>query len=94
MDSDDIMPTEKLKSMSQELINHGRGYVSIGIVKYFSDSGISDGYHKYESWLNRLTLSGTNYNEIYKEWKKIMGFSDEEINSKTDQNQTKTMPKG
>ena len=67
MDSDDIMPTEKLKSMSQELINHGRGYVSIGIVKYFSDSGISDGYHKYESWLNRLTLSGTNYNEIYKE---------------------------
>ena len=36
MDSDDIMPTEKLKSMSQELLSYGPGHVSIGIVKYFS----------------------------------------------------------
>ena len=67
MDSDDIMPTEKLKSMSQELLSYGPGHVSIGIVKYFSNNGISDGYHKYENWLNKLTLSGSNYNEIYKE---------------------------
>ena len=33
MDSDDIMPTEKLKSMSQELLSYGPGHVSIGIVK-------------------------------------------------------------
>ncbi|TJY33948.1 glycosyltransferase family 2 protein [Pontimicrobium aquaticum] len=67
MDSDDIMPTNKLEIMAKSLIDSGNGHVALGLVKYFSDEGISDGYNKYEKWLNKLTSKGENYSEIYKE---------------------------
>ena len=67
MDSDDIMTHNKLEVMVNQLQNHGEKHVALGLVKYFSDTGISDGYAKYEAWLNRLTKTGSNYNEIYKE---------------------------
>ena len=67
MDSDDIMQPEKLQSMISDLLRMGTGHVALGQVQYFSDSGISDGYSKYEKWINKLTASGTNYDEIYKE---------------------------
>lgn len=67
MDSDDIMPKQKLEVLANNLIKYGKGYVSVGMVKYFSEDGIGDGYRKYESWLNRLTKIGTNFSEIYKE---------------------------
>lgn len=67
MDSDDIMTYNKLEVMVNQLQNHGEKHVALGLVKYFSDTGISDGYAKYETWLNRLTKTGSNYNEIYKE---------------------------
>ena len=67
MDSDDIMTKNRLQSMYEDLANHGKGYVALGLVKYFSEEGISDGYSKYETWLNALTEKGSNYTEIYKE---------------------------
>ena len=67
MDSDDLMYDNKLELLVRNLDTHGLGHVAIGQVKYFSESGISDGYEKYERWLNRLTEKGTNYSEIYKE---------------------------
>ncbi|MEZ4797780.1 MAG: glycosyltransferase [Flavobacteriaceae bacterium] len=67
MDSDDIMVIDKLETMSNDLNAHGKGHVALGLVKYFSDEGISDGYNKYQSWLNRLTKQGINYSEIFKE---------------------------
>ena len=67
MDSDDIMSPDKLGAMLGALKTHGPGYLATGQVKYFSETGISDGYARYERWLNRLTTSGTNYSEIYKE---------------------------
>ncbi|MBT8271082.1 MAG: glycosyltransferase, partial [Bacteroidia bacterium] len=67
MDSDDIMVNEKLEHMVGRLIESGKGHVALGLVKYFSSEGISDGYDKYEKWLNALTLEGRNYSEIYKE---------------------------
>ena len=67
MDSDDIMHPDKLKFMYNDLQNHGRKHVALGLVKYFSDEGISEGYSRYETWINDLTKSGTNYSEIYKE---------------------------
>ncbi len=67
MDSDDIMHKDKLKSMHKDLTTHGKGHVALGLVKYFSASGISEGYAKYETWLNSLTETGSNYSEIYKE---------------------------
>lgn len=67
MDSDDVMTVNKLETMVNLLQTNGKGHVAIGLVKYFSDEGISDGYYKYEKWLNCLTKKGDNYSEIYKE---------------------------
>ena len=67
MDSDDVMPHNKLEVMHDQLVTHGKKHVALGLVKYFGEAGISDGYHKYEKWLNKLTTQGTNYYEIYKE---------------------------
>ncbi|MEX0363500.1 MAG: glycosyltransferase family 2 protein, partial [Allomuricauda sp.] len=67
MDSDDIMKPNRLEVMAESLGSHGRGHVAVGQVQYFSHRGISDGYARYETWLNALTANGNNYNEIYKE---------------------------
>jgi len=67
MDSDDIMPLNKLERLTDLLLGNGRGHVALGQVKYFSADGISEGYSKYEVWLNKLTADGSNFSEIYKE---------------------------
>ncbi len=67
MDSDDVMTANKLRVMVQSLLEKGRGHLAVGQVKYFSNRGISNGYERYEAWLNQLTATGNNYAEIYKE---------------------------
>ena len=67
MDSDDVMFLNKLQVLYDSLRRYGKKHVAIGLVEYFSSEGISDGYSKYEKWLNQLTRTGTNYSEIYKE---------------------------
>ena len=67
MDSDDIMTTNKLEVMVNQLQASGQKHIALGLVKYFSAEGISEGYAKYETWLNTLTKTGANYSEIYKE---------------------------
>ena len=67
MDSDDIMKPNRLEFMVEALKTKGKKHVAIGQVQYFSHRGISDGYSRYEKWLNNLTALGSNYTEIYKE---------------------------
>ena len=67
MDSDDVMHKDKLKTLFGNLLKKGKQHVAVGLVNYFSDEGISNGYARYETWLNDLTKQGTNYSEIYKE---------------------------
>lgn len=67
MDSDDIMMPNKIELMINDLKKYGVGHVALGLVKYFSEDGINDGYLRYENWLNKLILTGENFNEIYKE---------------------------
>ena len=67
MDSDDLMTPIRLKTMVNSLEKHGEKHLAIGQVKYFRADGISDGFARYEQWLNTLTVDGTNYSEIYKE---------------------------
>lgn len=67
MDSDDVMAVEKLQALKALLLHYGRGVVATGLVKYFSEVGVKDGYRRYETWLNELSLSQTNFTEIYKE---------------------------
>lgn len=67
MDSDDIMPANKLSHMTHSLIENGTGHLATGKVHYFAKEGISNGYARYEEWLNELTEKGSNFKEIYKE---------------------------
>ncbi len=67
MDSDDIMSLDKLELMVNRLEAKGRNHIVVGLVKYFHDETLGEGYKRYENWLNDLTSSGTNFDEIYKE---------------------------
>ena len=67
MDSDDIMTPNRLEVMLNNLETHSRQHLAVGQVKYFRADGLSEGFAKYEKWLNRLTKTGSNYNDIYKE---------------------------
>ena len=67
MDSDDIMTSNRITVMVNSLLKSGKNHLAIGKVKYFSEKGISNGYERYEQWLNNLTKNGSNYTDIYKE---------------------------
>ncbi|RED45873.1 glycosyltransferase family 2 protein [Seonamhaeicola aphaedonensis] len=67
MDSDDIMLPNKLEILANNLMTYGKQHVAVGLVEYFSNQGIGPGYKSYETWLNNLTRTGNNYEEIYKE---------------------------
>ncbi|MDX1332242.1 MAG: glycosyltransferase, partial [Robiginitalea sp.] len=67
MDSDDKMAQGRLRDMAGQLQQHGKGHIALGLVRYFSHRGISDGYARYERWLNGLTRRGLNFEELYKE---------------------------
>lgn len=67
MDSDDIMISNRLEVMLNSLKTYGKKHLAVGKVKYFRTGGVSDGYTKYQHWLNKLTETGSNYSEIYKE---------------------------
>lgn len=67
MDSDDLMAPKKLELMLHDLKTHGNGHVALGLVSYFCEGELGEGYKNYEEWLNGLTKSGANYTEIYKE---------------------------
>ena len=67
MDSDDVMPPQKLEDLKNHLDEIGSGTVVTGLVQYFSDKPISKGYQQYEQWLNHLTKTESNFEDIYKE---------------------------
>jgi glycosyltransferase involved in cell wall biosynthesis len=67
MDSDDVMRKSKLEVLMNNLLEQGKQHIAVGLVNYFSEEGIKDGYKSYEVWLNRLTKNGDNFSEIYKE---------------------------
>ncbi|TWO31442.1 glycosyltransferase family 2 protein [Seonamhaeicola sediminis] len=67
MDSDDVMLPKKLEILANNLMTHGKKHVAVGLVEYFSNQGVGPGYKSYETWLNHLTKTGNNYDEIYKE---------------------------
>ncbi|TVR79696.1 MAG: glycosyltransferase family 2 protein [Chitinophagaceae bacterium] len=66
MDGDDLMPKEKLKLLYQKLI-HSDAQISTGLVKYFPENEINEGYQKYQNWLNDIQVRDLHYEEIYRE---------------------------
>ncbi|WP_179335066.1 glycosyltransferase family 2 protein [Winogradskyella costae] len=67
MDSDDVMTPTRLETMVSNLEKYGKKHLAVGQVKYFRADGLSDGFARYEQWLNSLTVEGNNYSEIFKE---------------------------
>lgn len=67
MDADDLMAPNKLNLMLEVLKSNGPGHVCIGLVKYFADTKLGQGYINYEEWLNHLSREENNWAEIYKE---------------------------
>jgi glycosyltransferase involved in cell wall biosynthesis len=67
MDSDDIMPSQKLEILQANLSQAKEGHLATGLVQYFSAKALGNGYLRYAEWLNSLSKEGTNFKEIYKE---------------------------
>ena len=67
MDADDIMTPNKLELLVGKLIENGKGYLATGFVKYFSETELGQGYFNYQEWLNGLSQTESNFNDIYKE---------------------------
>lgn len=67
MDSDDIMEPDKLELMQGRLQRKGQGHIAVGLVNYFSEHKLGEGYLSYANWLNNLTKNEFNFSEIYKE---------------------------
>jgi glycosyltransferase involved in cell wall biosynthesis len=65
MDSDDIMPTDKLENMLEAM---SPNCLVTGLVDYFSDDfDLGDGYKKYTDWINNSMTSDDLWRGIYKE---------------------------
>lgn len=67
IDADDIMPADRLYLMIASLKEAGPKAIITGKVKYFSDNPISDGYVKYERWLNDRVNLSDHWKWIYRE---------------------------
>lgn len=65
MDADDIMNENKVAALLSAVSN--QKLVSTGLVTYFSDTGIGDGYQQYTTWMNTNLLSADPFSDIYKE---------------------------
>lgn len=66
-DADDRLPPERLRLMSSFLDGAKPKTIVTGMVQYFSDRPISNGYSKYQNWLNETNLNGETWDEIYRE---------------------------
>ena len=67
MDADDLMEKNKLELLHNSLLENGRNYLSTGMVHYFSQKELGDGYTKYQNWLNQLITNNNHFTEVYKE---------------------------
>lgn len=67
MDADDIMPAGRLQLMLMELESSGPNSIVTGLSQYISDQPISDGYLKYQQWLNLNLVDGKVWSGIYRE---------------------------
>ncbi|MBK9192172.1 MAG: glycosyltransferase family 2 protein [Crocinitomicaceae bacterium] len=66
MDADDIMPENKLKLL-YNCVNQNPKTVATGKVKYFSRQPVSEGFLRYEDWLNEIADKNKFGENIYRE---------------------------
>lgn len=67
MDADDIMPPGRLNCLVAAIKASPPKRICTGRVKYFSDTPISEGYQKYEDWINERTVRNDHWRHLYRE---------------------------
>lgn len=66
MDADDIMPLDKL-NLLYEIASANNRTVATGKVEYFADRPISEGYRRYQNWLNYVLENKLFSENVYRE---------------------------
>ncbi|MBO3697789.1 glycosyltransferase family 2 protein [Roseivirga sp. E12] len=66
-DGDDLMPEGRLELMIKAIASSPPKTIVTGKVKYFGDQPISEGYLKYEGWLNKRVDQQDHWNWVYRE---------------------------
>lgn len=66
MDADDVMPVKKLETLYKALQGKQKTVVT-GKVKYFGDKKISEGYLRYEKWLNDVVEENHFERDLFRE---------------------------
>ncbi|NOQ74417.1 MAG: glycosyltransferase [Crocinitomix sp.] len=66
MDADDLMPIEKLELFAKQAQIHPNSIIT-GKVAYFSEDKVSEGYLRYEMWLNKLIDQKKHWKAVYRE---------------------------
>lgn len=67
IDGDDLMPPDRLKLHVEKLISAPKKTIVTGKVQYFHENEISEGYRKYENWLNERIARDDHFKHIYRE---------------------------
>lgn len=67
MDADDIMPKGRLSLMYDALVDSPLKTVVTGKVKYFAEGKLSEGFLKYEQWINDRIDKQDHYKHMYRE---------------------------
>ncbi len=68
MDSDDLMPEDKLKDLRNILTSYGPGVVATGKVEYFSTAWeVQRGFLDYAAWINTHIEQQTIFQDIFME---------------------------
>lgn len=65
MDADDLMSKDKMEWLVKTCKNENT--LATGLVRYFSDHDLGEGYQKYTAWLNANLQSENPFQDIYKE---------------------------
>ena len=67
MDADDLMPPKRLEQMFGAIQDAPANTLITGLVKYFDQEIVSEGYQVYEEWLNEINLRGNQWSQVYRE---------------------------
>ena len=60
MDADDLMPENRLKLFADAIADSPAKTVITGRVRYFAMGSVSEGYLKYQDWLNERCETGVS----------------------------------
>ena len=64
MDADDVMPIHKLETLLKQIKSYDQKVVATGCVEYFSSRPISEGYLRFDQWLNETADTNQYYKRI------------------------------